>query len=106
MCWLKSSLFGLESQADRVSGYYDPCRDPRNFEQDIEYQGEMLPSDGKKVGSSAECCRKCVATNNCKYWTLGTAGTQLDVCSLRSAYTVKVKRPGSRVSGAFDVTTA
>jgi chemotaxis protein histidine kinase CheA len=101
-CWVKSSMSGVESQDDRAAGYYDPCEDPSNVEKGTDYHGSDIVKGGFQVSSAKQCCQKCVATQGCKFWTLGTKGRRKNTCWVKYGYSGWEKQ-GNRDSGTFVV---
>ena len=93
-------MSGKESQGNRESGYYDPCQDETNFEDNVDYQGSDLVKGGfSGITKPSQCCQKCVATQGCKYWTMGKNNHKCWVKSNMNG----VESQSNRASGSFIV---
>ncbi len=94
----------------RESGYYDPCQDAQNIERGVDYQGADLVKGGfTDVDTPEACCRKCIETPGCAYYTLGitppgakTKDPKDGVCWVKSSTSGNQKQ-ANRASGTFMV---
>ena len=102
-CWLKADSTGREAQDNRDSGKIcrtaadvDPlhedgeCKDCK-FTQNIlygeDYQGADLIKGGVKAWGPPDCCIKCRANPQCRYWSFGNAGSRKGTCWLKNDQT-------------------
>jgi hypothetical protein len=114
-CWVKTDMEGNVTSTKagdlgsmRESGYYDPCQDAQNIEHGVDYQGADLVHGGYTgVDTPEACCRKCIATPGCKYYTLGINppnakkdDPKKGVCWVKSSTSGNEKQP-NRASGTF-----
>jgi hypothetical protein len=53
--------------------YFDPCGDTTRFEESVDYHGSDLIAGGVPGGAkdAQDCCRKCIASAECSFWTWG-----------------------------------
>ena len=96
-CWIKTNMKGKQSQGNRESGYYDPCQDKDNFEDNIDYQGSDLVKGGFSNTTPEKCCAHCIATKGCKYWTFGKNNNKCWVKSNTKGF----EHQSNRKSGGF-----
>ena len=55
-CWVKTDSKGPQQQVGRESGYYDPCKDHSNFEDNTDYHGSDLVKGGFSNATPEKCC--------------------------------------------------